>query len=363
MAMKYSCLWRPQHPSFLYRAFLCVSSLVLLSAAATVRADAGAAHVVTSQPLSELLQSAQHEAPAAVVSLNESRIASEMTSVVRAIPVQVGEVVDAGATLVELDRRDAQLALERAQAAQAAAQARIRLAEFQLQRARELHKRNFASADTLTQRETELALAQAERASAVAQAATAQRDLDKCTVRAPYPAIVHERSAQLGELAVPGTPLVTLIDVSHVEVSAQVQPKDSASLQAADDIRFIATSGAHALRLSRISPAVDRSTRTQEARLLFVAAAAAPGTEGVLRWHAEARLLPAELLSRRNGRLGVFVAEDNTARFVVLEQAQEGRPAPVSLAPATRIIIDGRFSLQDGQRITAAHSDSRTTAP
>lgn len=363
MAMKSSRRFRSYCLSLVvYRSFLCLSGAAVMSSAAAVAA-ADAAHSVTWQPLGELLIKARHEAPATALSLNESRIASEVTAAVRAIPVQVGEVVETGATLVELDPRDAQLALERARAALAAAQARIRLAEFQWQRARELQRRNFASADTLTQRETEHALAQAERAAAAAQIASAQRDLDRCTVRAPYRAIIHARSAQLGELAVPGTPLLTLIDVSRIEVSARIQPKDSASLRVAEEIRFVAPGGEHALRLLRISPAIERATRTQEARLLFLAAAAAPGTEGRIRWPGETNLLPADLLSRRDGRLGVFVAAGDTARFVVLEQAQEGRPAAVALAPDTRIVVDGRFGLRDGQPVAASRAERRTTVP
>jgi RND family efflux transporter MFP subunit len=306
---------------------------------------------VTWKPLAEVLVHTEREAPAAALSLNESRIASEVTARVRAIPAEVGAVVEAGGVLIELDRRDAELALERAQAALASVLARIRHAEFQLQRARELHKRNFASDDMLTQRETELDVLRAERAGAEAQRASAQRELDKCTVRAPYRAIVHARQAQVGELATPGTPLLTLIDVSRIEVSAQIQPKDSAALQGAQDIRFVAPGEEHPLRLLRISPAIDRATRTQEARLAFAAEPAAPGTEGRIRWRGDGNLLPAELLSRREGRLGVFVAAGDTARFIVLEQAQEGRSVAINLAPDTRIILDGRFGLQDGQTI------------
>lgn len=341
----------------------CLRAVALLLSVGISATDAADPSPVTWQPLSALRVQAEREAPAAALSLNESRIASEVTARVRAIPVQVGEVVEADAVLVELEPHDAQLALQRAQAALTSVQARIRLAEFQLQRARELHKRNFASEDTLTQRETELDVLRAERAGAEAQVASARRELAKCTVRAPYRAIVHERSAQLGELAAPGTPLLTLIDVSRIEVSAQIQPKDSASLQTVEAITFVAPDGRHPLRLLRISPAVDRATRTREARLGFIEAPAAPGTEGSIRWRADGDLLPADLLTRRGGRLGVFIADGDTARFVVLEQAQEGRPAAVDLAPDTRIILEGRFSLQDGQKIAMQNRQPLPPAP
>ncbi|HEY9199909.1 MAG TPA: biotin/lipoyl-binding protein, partial [Gammaproteobacteria bacterium] len=166
----------------------CLRAALLSSAfiAATAMADpADPPPPVTWQPLSAVRVQAEREAPAAALSLNESRIASEVTARVRAIPVQVGEEVEADAVLVELEPQDAELALQRAQAALDSVQARIRLAEFQLQRARELHKRNFASEDTLTQRETELDVLRAERAGAEAQVASARRELAKCTVRAP----------------------------------------------------------------------------------------------------------------------------------------------------------------------------------
>lgn len=314
--------------------------------------DDAAATEVTAQSLSELVIHAEREAPAAAVSLNESRIAAEVSAVVREIPVQVGEIVERDAVLARLDPRDYELAVQRAQAALQSVQARIKLAEFQLERARELHKRNFASEDTLTQRETELDVLRAERAAAVAQLESARRELAKCTVSAPFDAIVQARSAQVGELAAPGTPLLTLIDRSRIEVSAQIQPRDGDSLAAAGEIRFAGAGHEHAVRLLRVSPAIDRGTRTREARLAFVGDGVPPGSEGRIRWRADEPLLPADLLSRRGGRLGVFVAADGIARFVALEQAQEGRPAPITLAPDTPIILDGRFGLQDGDRIS-----------
>jgi RND family efflux transporter MFP subunit len=341
----------PSLPRLTVSMLLALWVLIWVGGAAAAEA-ARESIAVTLQPLRELFVYAEREAPAAAVSLNESRIAAEVSAVVLDIPVHVGETVQRGAVLVRLDPRDHELALQRAQAALHSVQARIRLAEFQLERARELHKRNFASEDTLTQRTTELDVLRAERAAAVAQIEGARRDLDKCTLIAPFDAIVQARSAQVGELAAPGAPLLTLIDTSRIEISAQIQPRDGASLEAAGEIQFVTAGGSLPALLLRISPAIDRGMRTREARLAFAEGGAPPGSEGTLRWRAAEPLLPAELLSRRDGRLGVFVAAGDVARFVALEQAQEGRPAPVTLAPATPIILEGRFGLQDGDRIS-----------
>jgi hypothetical protein len=56
--------------------------------------------------------------------------------------------------------------------------------------------------------------------------------------------------------------------------------------------------------------------------------------------------VPAELLARRQGRLGVFVATDKTARFHPLPNAQEGRPAKAAgLNAASRIVVLGQGAL------------------
>lgn len=307
---------------------------------------------VSVKLLSELVVQAERDAPASTLSLNQSRLSAEVTAVIESIPAQVGMLVEAGALLVQLESRDYQLALKRSTAAHQSVQARIKLAEFQHQRARELYTKKFASEDTLTQRATELTVLKAELAGAQAQLDSARRDLEKCRITAPFRAVVVERNAQLGELAVPGTPLVAVIDVEHLEVSAQIQTKDAVSLESAAAVTFVSQGHNYSTRLLRLSPAVDSTTRTRKARLAFMTDSAPSGTEGRIVWHGLQPLLPAELISRRNGQLGVFIAERDLARFVVLEQAQEGRPAPIDWSLDTRIILDGRFGLQDGQGIT-----------
>ena len=308
--------------------------------------------VISVKPLSELVVQAEHDAPASTLSRNESRLSAEVTAVIESIPAQVGMLVEAGALLVQLESRDYELALKRSAATLQSVQARIKLAEFQHQRARELYTKKFASEDTLTQRATELTVLKAELAGAQAQLDSARRDLEKCRITAPFRAVVMERMAQLGELAVPGTPLVALIDVEHLEVSAQIQTKDAASLESATAVSFVAPGQNYPVRLLRLSPAVDSSTRTREARLAFITDSAPSGTEGRIAWRGLQQLLPAQFLSRRDGRLGVFIAERDLAHFVVLEQAQEGRPVPIDLPLDSRIILDGRFGLQDGQSIS-----------
>lgn len=304
-----------------------------------------------SRPLSEVVVYPEREAPARVVSLNETRLAAQVSARVASTHAEVGQTVARGAVLVRLDDIDLRLALERARAQAEAARARLGQAQAQLERARGLRERNFISPEALTQRETELAVARADLRVADNAVDLAQREVDKCQLRAPFDAVVKSRDAAVGSLAAPGTELVVLVDARRIELSAQIPPADLASLRERGTARFVHAGQQYETRLLRSSPLMNEHSRTVEARLGFSAAAAPSGADGRLLWRDPRAHLPAELVVRRGAQLGVFAAEQGRSRFVPLPLAQEGRPAPVNLPPDTRVVTDGRHSLQDGMAL------------
>lgn len=303
---------------------------------------------VTYRRFADVAVYPERDAAATAQSLNETRLSAEVSATVIAVPAQVGETVARGAVLIRLDARDFELAAARAQAGLESAQAKLKQAESQLKRARDLQARNFISPEGLLQRETEVDVLRAEVKLQRNQLDTARRNLAKTTIRAPFRATVKAREADVGELAAPGTPLLTLIDVERIEVAAQVQVKDTASLQAAREIALQAHGTAYPLKLLRVSPAINRESRNVEARLAFAGKPAPAGADGRIVWRDHRPHVPAELLVRREGKLGVFVLNSEQPRFTPLPEAQEGRPAIADLALDTRIVIDGRFSLREG---------------
>lgn len=324
--------------------------LVLVALPALAQQPA-APPAVSAKSFGEVALHPEREAPASAVSLNESRLSAEVSATVQEVAFDVGQVAPKGAVLIRLETRDHELALAKAQASLDSSRARARLAEQQLNRARELAKQNFYSAEALSQKETELAVHQAQVKLDAAQRAQAQRNLEKCTLRAPFQAIVRSRQAQVGELAAPGTPLMTLSDAAHIEIAAQVPPRDIASLQGATAVRFTGSGGEHAVKLLRVSPAISREARSVEVRLAFDGKPAAPGADGRILWRDPQPHLPAELVSKRGTVFGVFVLESGKARFVPLPGAQEGRPVAAPMLADRMIFVDGRHGLADGQAV------------
>jgi len=62
--------------------------------------------------------------------------------------------------------------------------------------------------------------------------------------------------------------------------------------------------------------------------------------------------VPVAQIVQRGMSFGVFVAASDTARFVPIPGAQEGRPALVDLPPDTLIVVRGQARLQDGDSLS-----------
>lgn len=298
---------------------------------------------VTVRAVSEIVIYPEQSAPATVRSLNDSRVSAEINARIEAIPPRVGDLVQPGDLLVQLDCRDNRFDLARAAA-------RLDLAKQQLARARTLRTDANVSEELLNQRETEFTEAEVAHEQA-------RLDVERCSVRAPFEGVVLERLASEGELAAVGTALMRLLETSRLEVSAQVSLSSMDSLSRASRIWFAHGSERYPVRLRTMTPAVNTKARSREVRYEFGDRSPLPGTAGRLHWQTEQAHLPADLILRRGGELGVLIAEGGQARFVALPDALEGHPVPIALDPETPVIIDGRFGLGDGDTIELAPSD------
>ena len=316
-------------------------------------ASNGAVKTIEADTLQSIAIYPEYKAPATVVTLNDSQISSELAAVVDAIAVEVGQLVKKGDLLVSLRKKDYQLALQREQAALDALQVKIKFADYQLQRAEKLEKQKAVAEELLKQRETDLAVLVSENQSRLLALKQAKRNLEKCDLRAPFDAVITEKLVGLGELANPGTPLLRIIDAQQREVTAELQSYQLASLRSASTLLFKNRSESYPLQLRSVLPVIDARKRTQEVRLTFSDAKALVGTSGELVWKNKQAHVPAEMLVQRNGQLGIFIVNgNNLAKFMVIDDAAEGRPAQVDFSLNTRIVTKGRFRLQDGDSVS-----------
>ena len=157
---------------------------------------------------------------------SDSVVGFEVAGVLTHLPATEGMRVSPGDVLAQLgtDRRQARL--DAAAAANSRVSAERAQAEARAERIAQLVEDGSASEqDYDDARFSAQALAAAE-STAAAQRQSAQLELEKSTLRAPFEAVVAERLVQIGAVVAPGTPVLRLVTATgreaHVGVPADV---------------------------------------------------------------------------------------------------------------------------------------------
>lgn len=316
-----------------------------------------AAEPVSVRPFSDVAIQLDRQAAATAASLDEVVLAAEISARVSRLRALPGQTVEAGQTLVELDDAEYRIGMASAQARLDVAEAALEMARIRAERARRLAPDSFVSEDQLLEAETNLNRAEAERAAARSDVERAELMLARTRIAAPFAGAVTRRLVSPGTLAAPGTPLLELVATTGIEVSATIPPDQVDGLAAADTIAFESEGQRWPVRLARITPVIDSSSRGREARLVFIEASAPSGSEGRLRWTDPRPALPGDFVLQRDGALGVMLLDEdeNVALFRPLPGADAGRPhQPADLAPDALLIDQGRRRVQPGEQVDPA---------
>jgi RND family efflux transporter MFP subunit len=148
------------------------------------------------------------------------------------LDVKVGDRVQAGQVLMRIDARAAEQAAVASDAQAQAARAALDLAAKDFDRQKQLYGKNYISQSALERAESEFKATQAQLHAQLAQAGAARTQTGLHVVRAPYAGIVAEVPVTLGDMAMPGRPLLTLYDPSALRITASVPQTVAARLVA-----------------------------------------------------------------------------------------------------------------------------------
>jgi len=329
--------------------------LALLSNAPALAKDEPLSVTVT--PLSDLLISAKLSAPANIISLNHSTISAEITGRALKIEVEIGDVVEKDQKLASIDCRSYSLARKQAKAALKVARTQFNYSKKQLVRNKNLMKKGIISREIFEKSEAGQLSSIADIALQKVSIETADLAISRCQIYAPFSGQITNRLVQKGQLVTAGMPLFKLIQSNRLEIQAKLSPNDVKKLKESSSLEFVASDTKLKATVRSIIQTIDEATRTQEVRLsLPENTNIATGLSGRLVWSNKAKRLPAEFLIRRNGQLGVMVAEDiveaiGKSKFIPLANAHEGQPADITLPKNTTIINQNRYRAKDGQPI------------
>ncbi len=158
------------------------------------------------------------EVPGTVVSLNDSRIAAEVSGVLVWI-ADVGAAVDSGDVIARIEPRLHEVAVRRARANVARLEADYDFRERQLARSEELAESNNVSVNLLDEARAQRDQALHLLADARAQLERAEFDLSRTEIRALFDGHVTERLASVGEYVDTGENVLRLVDTHRIEIA------------------------------------------------------------------------------------------------------------------------------------------------
>ena len=318
-----------------------------------------AADVVKLQPKRLAVELAL---PGSVQAISQATVRAKLSAEVRRVLVREGDRVAVGQTVAEFDTAQLRAQLAERTATYESAKAQLATTERTRQANAQLVKQNFISQNAFDTADSAYQAQLAAVAAARAQLEQTQILMGDAVVRAPIAGTVAKRNVQSGEKVAFDAPLLAIVDLSQLEVQAQVPVSDVAQLStgmpAQVEIEGIA-GRKFAGRVERINPSTEPGTRTIN---IYVSL---PNEDSLLRAgmfarvalvtsaEAEVPALPISALRVDNGTTFVWtVVDGKLARRLVEVGRRDERAQMVEVTgglTANDTVIATKFdNLKDG---------------
>jgi RND family efflux transporter MFP subunit len=251
--------------------------------------------------------------------------------------VEAGSRVKKGQILARLDPTDAGLQV-------ASTDAQLKLADDELKRYRELHRRGFVSQSALDTKET-------AHQTAMAQTGLLHNQVDYTTLRAEHDGVITSTLAEAGQVVSTGQAVMRLAQEGELEVAVAIPESQFAQRKVGDtaEITLLADEIAPLSgRVREISPSADSNSRTYAARIAINPAhKLALGMTARVRFtgkQADEIIIPVSAIYQQGAQTAVWI--------VAADHSVSLRPVQVSAYRDQGAII--RQGLNSGERIVSA---------
>jgi membrane fusion protein (multidrug efflux system) len=314
-------------------------------------------------------------APGSIQAVSQATVRSKLSAEIKRVAVREGDRVANGQVLAEFDTAQLRAQLAERSATYESARAQLATTERTRQVNAQLVKQNFISQNAFDTADSAHQAQLATVAAARAQVEQTQLLLVDATVRAPISGTIAKRHVQPGEKVAFDAPLLAIVDLSQLEVQAQVPVSDVALLRKGMPAQVVIeglTGRQFAGRVERINPSTEPGTRTINVYVSL------PNEDALLRAGMFARVmfettadhevvaLPLSAVRSENGQYFVWViADGKLARRNVAVGLRDERAQLVEIVSglsATDVVLATKFdNLKDGlaAKVTSGPGESR----
>jgi multidrug efflux system membrane fusion protein len=296
----------------------------------------------------------------------ESKLGFRVAGKITRRQVDLGQHVQAGQVLAQLDPQDYRLAAEAARAQHAAALTNRDLAVADLKRYSGLRDQNFISAAELEKRESTWKAAQAQLEQAQAQLSTQGNQANYTTLVADVPGIVTSIDAEPGQVVTAGAPVVRIAQDGARDVVFAVPEDRAALIKPGSSVTVRGWAGGVEMegKVREVAGSADAVTRTYSVKAAIDAASApALGSTVYARPQALSRSgtavlkLPTSALRQEGQGSAVWVLDkaSMTVRSQPVQVATaDGNDAVIAsgITPGMLVVVAGVHVLSPGQKVS-----------
>jgi RND family efflux transporter MFP subunit len=312
-----------------------------------------------------------YEATGTVKAVQVSVVAGRIMGAVTSLLVKEGDLVEKGQLLLTIDDRDvvekekgAEAGHREALKAREAAKAHSELTDITYQRYKKMYEQKAISRQEMDQFETQNRLAGLEqervqemvnRAAAGLAEAGIFRGFTRVT--SPIAGVVTEKRTEVGSMAVPGMPLLTVESVAGFQAEIAVDESLSGRIKIGAPVlvSIEALNREMSGKIAEILPAVDPQSRSFTAKVSVSGPGLRSGLYAKVRipkGRKQMLLAPRAAIVEKGQLTGVYAVDGEgivTYRLIRTGRVYDGRLEVLSgLQPNERIIVGGVEKAVDG---------------
>ncbi len=316
--------------------------------------------IVTLAKIEKLALTPNFTAPGDIVANRDSVVAAEVAGRIQTT-LNIGARVSRGTVIAVIDDRSARLARDQARTEVARLQSDLTYQNRLVGRLQQLLKEEAESEASLDEAISARDQTRARLAAAKVALETAQVDLARTRIRAPFAGQMVERRIEVGEYATPGREIGRIVGREGSEARVRVPIAVAGSLSTGQEVTILANGERRSSRVRTVIEAGDEVSRTVEVRapmgshnLKMGSAISITVPTGVER---DVLTAPRDALVLRDSGIFVYVVnpKDKTAKRI---DVQVGEPAgdrvaiSGKIAAGDMIVVRGGERLRDGQNVT-----------
>jgi RND family efflux transporter MFP subunit len=264
-----------------------------------------------------------------VEATRQSTVSAQIAGRVKEVLFDVGDHVNKGQVILRIDQSEAAQAVAGTQAQVLQAQANLQNAQATYERSKQLFAQKFISQAALDKAQVDFQVASAQAAVSKAGAGQANLTRGYTTVIAPYSGLVAARLVEVGEMVMPGKPLMTGFDPAALRVVvnvpqyklAEIGVRPQASVEVPALNRWIKAAS------TVVQPLADARTHSTQVRISLPTNQAGVYPGMFVRAHffvgkQKKMVIPSSAVLRRSEVVAVYVVDKKNS--VKLRQVRLG---------------------------------------